>query len=45
MYSCGLVLIEMFGVFHTDMERMNTLERARQGYVPHHLIRISKDLV
>ncbi|CAJ0577592.1 unnamed protein product, partial [Mesorhabditis spiculigera] len=44
IFSCGIVLCELFGCFQTNMERVGTLEAARQGRIPLYLLNYSPDL-
>ncbi|CAJ0960589.1 unnamed protein product, partial [Mesorhabditis belari] len=44
VYSCALVIIEMFGVFHTDMQRVTNLEKSRRGRIPDYVFAVSPEL-
>ena len=37
VYSLGIVLLELFGVFATEMERIQTIGRLESGIVSHEL--------
>ena len=34
MYSLGLILFELYQPFHTEMERLSSLNEARKGILP-----------
>jgi len=45
IYSIGVIMVEMFCQFNTQMERIETLSKIRDGIIPDHLPKILKKII